>query len=124
MSIVNRSKSRVCALSFNQADILYVDYQELHVVDLLQCVKVEGLDSPSGGVKVAIIHAANLASRICQYQMYQCQGDAVMTISYVNGDQIYATGDGVEVIRAGEIQICDDDDFAYVVAALQCTPPV
>lgn len=93
-----------------------------YVVDLGESKEVEALPNVIG-LKVAIVYSANTDTHEVVYQMWKCANRSKLQVTYMNGPDIYTTGDNTSLLQTGKV-VLPESAFDRVVAALQYTAPV
>jgi hypothetical protein len=121
-SIRNNSARKISVLTFNEADLLYQEYADCYIINVGETIDVEAMSNPIG-LKVAIVFSANTKTQEVRYKRWKCANDSTFSISYMNGHDIYASGDNVSAEAVGKITIYDEQDFSNIVAALQYIAP-
>jgi len=87
-------------------------------------MELEALANPIG-LKVAVIYQADPATREVHYHMWRVSNGTEMQCTYMNGPDVYMTGNNnLSALTDSTLVIKDDTVFNRVVAALQFTVPV
>ena len=86
-TIMNHTTSKLCVITFNNADIIYANYNTLYVLEPGQAGQVEANPDPTG-LKIGIIYAVNIDKREFLYHRFLCKNDGTLNITEVRGDDI------------------------------------
>lgn len=88
-TVVNRSDSHICVITFNKADLLFRFYNNLYVIAPGEAMNVESNPDPVGHY-VAIVYKAEKG--VFHYKRWLCNNECEMIVKSIKKYEIEVTG--------------------------------
>ena len=70
------------------------------------------------GLRVGIVYDAQSEDKVCMYQRWKCDNASVLTVTYMNNENISTYGKDTVSDGTGTFKERDDNKFALTVEAL------
>ncbi len=70
------------------------------------------------GLRVGIVYDAQSEDKVCMYQRWKCENGSVLTVTYMQNENISTYGNGTTSDGQGKYKEKDDNKFALLVEAL------